>query len=398
MELPSGISRRRFARKADGIALSGVTVRLFVLSPAPTNAPPARDRRVCSGLRWLAAVVCAGFAVVACGASLDTPKTVPGPALPLSPLLQTETGQPIRTPGAWRKEAKRLERNWREFLGPIPEHRPHPKPIIQEREALPGFARLHIQYDVEPGVPMDGYLLEPIRTPGDKAKRPGVIVFHPTTPFQAKGVAGLAAEYPEDKHQGVQLVRRGYVVWCPRNFINTQDRNWMTNTLEALATHTNWTGMTRMLLDAVVAMDFLERWPGVDRHRIGCLGHSLGAKEVLYAMAFDKRYKVGVSSEGGIGIELSNWDAPWYLGPRIKRPDRTLEHHQLLALIAPRPFLLIGGGSADGDQSMPFIGAAQEVYGLFDAKDRLRFLNHGQGHAYPPEARSAAEAFLAEHL
>jgi dienelactone hydrolase len=316
----------------------------------------------------------------------------------LRPLLQTQDGSPIHTRSAWRKEARRLESDWREFLGPIPEHRPHPKPIIQEREALPGFTRLHIQYDVEPGVPMDGYLLEPMRAPGDKAKRPGVIVFHPTTPFQAKGVAGLAVEYPEDKHQGVQLVRRGYVVWCPRNFINTQDRNWMTNTLQVLATHTNWTGMTRMLLDAVVAMDFLERWPGVDRHRIGCLGHSLGAKEVLYAMAFDKRYKVGVSSEGGIGIELSNWDAPWYLGPRIKQPSRTLEHHQLLALVAPRPFLLIGGGSADGDPSMPFISAARHVYDLLGAKDHLQFLDHGKGHAYPPEARSATEAFLAEHL
>ncbi len=354
--------------------------------------------RLNSDVCRLGVILCVVFLLFMPAVASELPKPLASPAPTLVPLLQTEDGTAIHTRSAWRKEAKCLERNWREFLGPIPERRPHPGPIIQEREALPGFTRLHIRYDVEPGVPMDGYLLEPIRTPGDKSKRPGVIVFHPTTPFQAKGVAGLAAEYPEDKHQGVQLVRRGYVVWCPRNFINTLDRNWMTNTLEVLATHTNWTGMTRMLLDAVVAMDFLERWPGVDRRRIGCLGHSLGAKEVLYAMAFDKRYKVGVSSEGGIGIELSNWDAPWYLGPRIKRPDRTLEHHQLLALIAPRPFLLIGGGSADGDQSKPFIGAAQEVYGLFDAKDHLRFLNHGQGHAYPPEARAGAEAFLAEHL
>jgi cephalosporin-C deacetylase-like acetyl esterase len=56
-----------------------------------------------------------------------------------------------------------------------------------------------------------------------------------------------------------------------------------------------------MLFDAVRAADVLESLPGVDAKRLACIGHSLGAKEALYAGAFDDRFRAAVFSEGGIG-------------------------------------------------------------------------------------------------
>jgi hypothetical protein len=57
-------------------------------------------------------------------------------------------------------------------------------------------------------------------------------------------------------------------------------------------------------------------------------------------MAFGRRLKAGVSCEGGIGLPFTNWDAPWYLGDTVRsRPD--VEHHQLLAPIAPRARLTL---------------------------------------------------------
>jgi len=156
--------------------------------------------------------------------------------------------------------------------------------------------------------------------------------------------------------------------------------------------------MTRMVWDAIRSVDFLESLPNVDRNHIGCLGHSLGGKEVLYAMAFDGRYRAGVSSEGGIGLRFSNWDAEWYLGDRINAPDFRREHHEVLALIAPRPFLLLAGNSADGEKSVEFIEAVCPVYDLFRAGERLRIFNHGLGHNYPPAARKEAEEFLDRYL
>jgi fermentation-respiration switch protein FrsA (DUF1100 family) len=157
--------------------------------------------------------------------------------------------------------------------------------------------------------------------------------------------------------------------------------------------------MDRMLLDGLIAVDLLLAQPLVDPQRIGCIGHSLGAKEVLYLAAFDPRVQVTVSSEGGIGTTFSNWHDPWYLGEAIRQPGFGREHHELLALIAPRPFLLVGGDSSDGDQSWPYIDAALPVYRLLgDGPPALGLLNHKQGHSVPSEAFAKMLEWLGTYL
>jgi dienelactone hydrolase len=327
---------------------------------------------------------------------LQVPPAQPLTNMPqLSNLLVGSRGEAITSRRGWLKQGDYLKRQWQDILGPFPKDKAPLHTQVTGTEESAEFTRQFVTYQVEPGVLTDGYLLTPKR---GKGKLPAVVVFHPTTPFQARGVAGLERDYPEDKWQGVQLVQRGYIVWCPRNYINTEGADWAGNAARVVARHTNWTGMTRMVWDAIRAADFLESLPQVDRKRIGCIGHSLGGKEVLHAMAFDDRYKAGVSSEGGIGLQFSNWKAPWYLGPRITQPDFHLENHQVLALVAPRAFLLLAGDSADGDRSWAFIEAVRPVYELLGAPQNLGWLNHHRGHQYPAEARAAAEQFLDRHL
>ncbi len=323
------------------------------------------------------------------------PARLPTNAPQLSGLLVDSDGRPIASKRSWIKQRARLKERWQSFMGEFPKTKAPLKTEVLATEELAEFTRQFVRYQVEEGLYTDGYLLRPKPA---KGKLPAVVVFHPTTPLQAKGVAGLAPEYDEEKWQGVQLVRRGYVVWCPRNYIETPGTNWEGNAARVLAQHPNWIGMTRMVWDAIRAADFLESLPNVDRKRIGCLGHSLGGKEVLYAMAFDERYRAGVSSEGGIGLELSNWAAPWYLGAKIKQPRFNLENHEVLALIAPRAFLLLAGDSADDDRSWAFIQAAKPIYELLGSPGNIGWLNHHLGHRYAPEARAAAEEFLEQHL
>jgi dienelactone hydrolase len=252
-----------------------------------------------------------------------------------------------------------------------------------------------VRYQIEQGIFTDGYLLQPQSLTG---RAPAVVVFHPTTPLQAKGVAGVDESYDEEKQQGIHLVKRGFVVWCPRNYINDEGADWTGNAKRVMSAHSGWTGMTRMTWDAMRAADYVQSLPNVDGHRIGCLGHSLGAKVVLFAMAFDERYKAGVFSEGGIGLHFSNWEAPWYLGPKIREPGFSLDNHQLLSLIAPRSFLLLAGNSADGDKSWSYIEAALPVFKALGAPQNIGWFNHRQGHRYPPEARAVAEEFLIKQL
>jgi hypothetical protein len=105
-----------------------------------------------------------------------------------------------------------------------------------------------------------------------------------------------------------------------------------------------------------------------------------------------------VSSEGGVGVRFSNWDAAWYLGPAAGEEGFAREHHELLALAAPRAFLLIGGDAADGRRSWPWIEAALPVYQLYSGPARLGLLVHGEGHAVPPLAEERAYEWLTCYL
>ncbi|MEO5802916.1 MAG: dienelactone hydrolase family protein [Verrucomicrobiota bacterium] len=330
------------------------------------------------------------------------PAQIPKDSPKLKSLLKTSKGETITTTEQWFKQREVLKRDWEKFMGEFPKQRAPLKTEFLAKEDLPEFTRQYVKYQIEEGVFEDGYLLTPKNL---KGKLPAIVVFHPTTPFQARGVAGLEPTYDAEKRQGVHLVQRGYVVWCPRNFIFDEGTKakpnadmWTANAKRIYEQHPNWSAMARMTFDAIRAADFVESLPNVDKSRIGCIGHSLGGKMALYAPAFDERYKASVSSEAGIGLKFSNWDAAWYLGSKIKDPKFILENDQVLSMVAPRAFLLLAGDSADSDKSWSFFEAAMPVYKLFGATENLGWFNHHQGHRYSPEAREMAESFLDAHL
>jgi hypothetical protein len=65
-----------------------------------------------------------------------------------------------------------------------------------------------------------------------------------------------------------------------------------------------------------------------------------------------------------------------------------------MALIAPRPFLVMGGGSADGIASWTFVKEVRSVYELLGARDRIGLYVHQAGHSFPEKARRLAYAWL----
>ncbi|MDB6138461.1 MAG: dienelactone hydrolase-like enzyme, partial [Verrucomicrobiaceae bacterium] len=281
------------------------------------------------------------------------------------------------------------------ILGPLPTVKAPLKLEVISEEKLPGFTRQYVRYQIEEGVWTDGYLLIPSLAKG--VRTAGVVVFHSTVKQQARLVAGVDQDVP-DKMQGVQMAELGFVALCPRNFIFNEGADFNGNVAKLKALHPDWTGMLRMLWDGMRAVDVLQSLPQVDPSRIGTIGHSLGAKEALYMAALDERVRASVSSEGGVGMSMTNWEAPWYYGPQVKAPDFTHDHHELLALIAPRALLILGGNSADTDADQAYVKAAMPVFESYGAKDSLIFFNHRLGHAYPPLAREKARAFLLRFL
>lgn len=327
------------------------------------------------------------------------PGEVPAGATRPAPLLFDAKNRKIESVAGWIERREELKRAWLTFLGSIEGPRAAPELEVIEEEALPGegerggVLRALVRYEAEGGLPVDAYLLRPETDPGG-GRRPGVVVLHSTIDYTIRQPAGL--EGPEDKHIGLHLARRGYVALCPKNYL------WQYGEPGKLGMAVDWlrarhpeiTGMAKMLFDAVRAVDALVAQPEVDPGRLGAIGHSLGGKEAFYLGAFDERVRATVSSEGGIGLSYSNWEAPWYLGDAIRQPGFSLDHGQVLSLIAPRAFLLIGGDSADGDRSWPYIEEAMSVWRLTGAPEAVGLLNHRMGHSFPPEAQTKAYEWL----
>lgn len=373
--------RRHLHQAAEAL---GMQVRI------PTSSPSRSTTQSTSGdvPDWIAAL------------HKPRPKDPKAPQPKVYDLLAPRNDDKIATPSEWQARRKRLLEKWTTFLGTLP--RPPLEPKIHAKVELPGrITRTLLEIQVEPGIWMRCYLFEP----HGKGPFPAVVCLHSTTDETIDQPAGLGKQ-PE-KAFALDLVKRGYVTIAPENFEwrypgrPTTGKAW--DKFHAVArrflqTHPGVTGMAKMVHDASRAVDYLLTLPNVRKNRIGTIGHSLGAKEVTYLMAFDERVVAGVSSEGGVAFEFTNYHDPWYLGRAIKKPDCDLYAHEVPALVAPRAWLLIGGNSADGDKSWPYVRPVLDVYRLLGKPANVGLFVHTKGHAVPPEARSIAFKWLDYHL
>lgn len=156
--------------------------------------------------------------------------------------------------------------------------------------------------------------------------------------------------------------------------------------------HPDWSGLGKWVWDAQRLLDWIETQPQMDRRRIAMMGHSLGGKMTLYATALDARIRAAVASEPGISLRFSNYDDYWYLGARMGRLPAGADQHELLRMIAPRPFHLIAGEDADGEKSRAVLELAREPGW------EVSFTNHKAGHTPTPESVGEALAWLRRYL
>jgi dienelactone hydrolase len=372
---------------------SRITRRGFLASTLATSCFPAALRAAHAAesnqVPWLSEVQ-------------QPPAQIPDNAARLAPLLVDGDGRPITSLEDWIQKRRQIRDWWLDFLQPLRIDRSQvPALTVVEEDRPEGVIRQLVRYEVEAGMPVEGYLLKPAKP---AAGCPGVVALHSTFNPTIRQPAGV--EGPPEKAFGLKLAQRGYVAFCPRNFLwpsDLEDEAARKLSYEGRVDrfrrqHPGSRGMAKMLYDAMVAVDILAGLPEVDPKRLGAVGHSLGGKETLYLAALDERIQVTVSSEGGIGTRYCNWHAPWYLGKDILSDDFGHEHHELLALVAPRAFLLLGGDASDGARSWPFVEAVLPVYRLYGGTPRVGLFNHRRGHSVPPDVESRTYEWFDTYL
>lgn len=230
---------------------------------------------------------------------------------------------------------------------------------------------------------------------------------------------------------GEWLATHGYVVLTGWSFIRhyRDDSTYASQAAEKLYDRFgHWLPMAKMVHDAQREAQYLRSLKQVDARRIGFMGFSLSAKAALYIAAFAPEFKATVAVDPHIAVNGdTNWFAPWYLdwlrpftdiptpqhtvlsllNPDPDRPGFEHDHHEILALAAPRALLIIGGrgdtedggGDSDDQQSWGYYNRAKEVYRLLGVPDRLRFALTSDGHhANGPAIDAEWRAFLERYL
>ena len=191
------------------------------------------------------------------------------------------------------------------------------QPCITEQLVYDGYLRQRIEIQTEPGVVMPLFALVPLDLRAGE-RRPCMIAPHGHGSGGKVAVAGCRDD-PDvvetiDKHHydyGVQLVRRGFVVYCPdargfgeRREIDRQspaDRmGGSCDLLNHMAMPLGQTVTGMWTWDLMRLIDYIATRSDCDVSRLGCAGLSGGGLQTLWLAALDGRVKL----RGGVRLLL----------------------------------------------------------------------------------------------
>ena len=159
--------------------------------------------------------------------------------------------------------------------------------------------------------------------------------------------------------------------------------------------------------NAMRALDWLEARPEVDAQRVGVIGVSGGGVMTQYLAALDERVAVAapscstytVGSQVAKGLVPEQCDCTYY--PNVFRMD----FPEVLALMAPRPLLILGGRK---DPIFPPDGfrdafrSADRIYDLYGVQlgdsPRFRLVESGAGHTDTPHLLLETRRWMARWL
>lgn len=266
--------------------------------------------------------------------------------------------------------------------------------VLLEQELMDGYSREKFLLETEPDIYMPVYALIPQFS--GREKKPVVIAPHghgsggkfaPAGRNDIPSIADAINQYNYD--YGVQLVKEGYIVFCPdaRGFgerrestMQGEDEGKFLSSscaqLNNMAIPLGQTVTGMWTWDIMRLIDYIETREDCDSTRIGCAGLSGGGLQTLWAAALDDRIQCAVISGYFYGykqslLQMSGNCSCNYVPHLWEKVDMG----DIGALIAPRP-LLIETGNQDplnGEDGLgnvrSQIEVTQKAYEIFDKCD-----------------------------
>ncbi|MEX2186023.1 MAG: alpha/beta fold hydrolase [Pirellulales bacterium] len=327
--------------------------------------------------------------------------------------------QPVKTSADWRRRREQILAAMQQAMGQLPDRsKLAPLDVRQTlEEPGEGYTRLTISFAAHlteaPADRVPAHLYLP--TGFDEAKpRAAMLVLHQTS---ARGKHDVGPEtIPDNRGLAAELARRGYVVLAP-DYPSFGDYKF--DFAAEVRAGRYASGTMKGIFNHMRAVDLLCERKGVDRERIGVIGHSLGGHNAMFLAVFDERVKVVVSSCGWTPFEdyydgkIAGWTSDRYM-PRLRDLYQLdarrvpFDFYEVVAAIAPRPFFSnspLGDTNFDVRGVKKAVPVAEEVYRLLAAdsnehdaesakRTRLVVRHPDSGHDFPPEVRQEAYEFI----
>ncbi len=325
----------------------------------------------------------------------------------------------------WQEKKIALKNLYLLTLGQEPENLSVPfEAKIESEQKCDGFIKRKISYWLMKDERVTSYMLIPNNI---KDKLPAILCIPPTTPLGKEQTIGNDnTPQGQDRAYALHLVKEGFITFA-FDWITAGERKFPNakhfQTAPFYEKFPKWSVRGKDIFDIKRTIDLLTTFPEIDTNRIASIGHSQGGGLTIEAMAIDDRIKTGVSSCGAWPARFSKnpfnhcrqtkdfWTGrPILANFAIAAKQYPIDLHELLAMIAPKPFMLITALN-DFRFSLDELNftteimenlnqAIRKIYKLHSETSENNFVSvtHTEGHSFKASQRLLAYQFLKQHL
>jgi pimeloyl-ACP methyl ester carboxylesterase len=324
------------------------------------------------------------------------------PSAGLTGLLTTTGGNPVLTPAQWQAKRMEIRRRIEWGLGESPaiengamatsEAEPSHRAELLRRNYSPlGVVKTNLVF----GNAVCGDLYYPEGAADSKQKIPVIIWVHPVS-----NSSGYVAGYRRGEAVHLALARAGFAVFC---FDQIGHGSRLQEISRFYERYPHWSLLGKTVADLQASLQAMAQVPFADVRRIFLLGYSTGAMAALHAAALDERIAGVISVAGFTPLRLDTVDkgtggvlrwSYWMplqprLGAFVGNEDRIpYDYHEVLAMIAPRPVLVVQPrldyhvNRADVKICLQEV---QRVYQMLQAPDKLAWLDVDDYNHWSPQ-------------